>query len=44
MDFIFLVLIILNFLESKSSILLNLARIVDKSFVMSSKVLPILIY
>ena len=44
MYFIFLVFIILNFLESKSRILIILARSVDKSFIMSSKVIPIVLY
>ena len=39
-----LVLIILNFSESKSVILIILARCVDKLFIISSEVIPIFIY
>ena len=44
MYFVFLVLIILNVLESKSIILIILARCVNKLFIMSSEVIPILSY
>ena len=40
--FFFLVLIILNFLESKSSILIILARCVNKLFVTHAKLFPFL--
>ena len=38
------VFIILNFLESKSVILIISAQFVDKLFLISSEVIPILIY